>query len=354
MPSRTGYTVVAMVATLLLVACGAIPTPTPLPEPTLPPQAAPTSTLVVAASTATHVPPSATPPPPTAAPVPPTATLAAATAVPPTPVPPTAMPVPSVDMVRVPAGEFLMGSADSDTQAKSDEKPQHRVHLEEFWIDKTEVTNAAFTRFVQATGYKTTGERPNHPGGIVLVISTAGFSWTPVKGADWQHPSGPSSSIDARPNHPVVQVNWDDAVAYCAWAGKRLPTEPEWEKAARGADGRIYPWGDAWDASQANTLENPKNDVVAVGSYASGASIYGALDMAGNAWEWVADWHSASYYASAPARNPQGPSSGAYRVLRGGGWDTLGDYARTSKRSPYLPAIVTNYVGFRCARGSVS
>jgi formylglycine-generating enzyme required for sulfatase activity/uncharacterized caspase-like protein len=217
------------------------------------------------------------------------------------------------EMVLVPAGEFTMGSNDRD-----DEKPPHRVHLDAYWIDKYETTNALYRRFVDAT----TRSAPSY--------------WTD---AGWNGTS-----------QPVAGVSWVDADAYCKWAGKRLPTEVEWEKAARGTDGRKYPWGEQWDSSKANA-ENRLGKTAPVGSYPSGVSPYGVHDMAGNAWEWVADWYDGNYYKQSPERNPQGPSSGASRVLRGGSWSSLPYYARTAFRGYDTPGNRGNGVGFRCARG---
>ena len=227
-------------------------------------------------------------------------------------------------MVRVPAGEFLMGAADSDRSANPNAKPQHSVYLDEFWIDQTEVTNAQYQRCVQAG--KCSAPR--------LTDSRTRSSYYG----------------DARfDNYPVIYVKWNDATAYCAWAGKRLPTEAEWEKAARGTDGRVYPWGDEWDYSKANI---GGGDTTAVGSYPAGASPYGALDMAGNVYEFVADWFDGSYYKDSPSRNPTGPSSPTdRRVLRGGSWDLGKDYASTTYRFLVEPTWSLFATGFRCARG---
>ena len=220
------------------------------------------------------------------------------------------------EMVSVPAGEFWMGSEDSD--AFSHEKPRRRVYVDAFRIDKYEVTNALYGRFTDATG------------------RAAPQYWNDSK---WNESS-----------QPVVGVDWNDANAYCQWAGKRLPTEAQWEKAARGTDGRKYPWGEQWDSSRANSYESILGKTVAVGSYAAGTSPYVTHDMAGNVWEWVADWFDEKYYANAPDRNPKGPSSGQYRVLRGGSWNVYLRDLRTSYRVRSGPTTRSDSIGFRCAQ----
>jgi len=233
------------------------------------------------------------------------------------------------EMVLVPAGEFWMGSeqaevdlffpackrrGNSDEACKQWGEPErhgHRVVLDAFYIDRFEVTNALFERFVTAAGHRTTAEAR---GSASVRVD---HKWTQVKGAWWRAPQGPGSAVSTR--HPVVQVSWHDADAYCRWAGKRLPTEAEWEKAARGTDRRRYPWGDEWDASKANgSTGGIGTGVVVIGSYPDGVSPYGAHDMAGNVAEWVADWMSLSYYEHSPERNPRGPQAGTQRVGRGG------------------------------------
>lgn len=219
------------------------------------------------------------------------------------------------EMVSVPAGEFWMGSEENDAYAA--EKPRRRVYLDAFRIDKYEVTNALYRRFIDARAYRT----PSY--------------WND---SNWN-----------QPNQPVVGVSWDDANAYCIWAGKRLATEAEWEKAARGTDGRKYPWGEQWDANRTNSGESKLGKTVPVGSYSGGVSPYGAHDMASNVWEWVADWYDANYYLSAPSRNPRGPDSGQLRVRRGGSWYDIPRNMRTSTRSSYGPDVPSSGLGFRCA-----
>jgi len=217
------------------------------------------------------------------------------------------------EMVRVPAGEFIMGS----DSGEADEKPVHRVYLDEFFIDKYEVTNEQYNQCVSA-------------GSCSVNKKYDGFT---------------------DPQQPVVGVDWNQADTYCKWAGKRLPTEAEWEKAARGTDRRTYPWGEMIDCSRANYGDCKHGKTKPVGSYPSGASPYGAMDMAGNVWEWCADWYDENYYKSSPNRNPTGPGSGQYRVLRGGSWYYLPNYLRAASRSGLDPAgRSSGHLGFRCAR----
>ena len=268
------------------------------------------------------------------------------------------------EMILVPAGEFIMGS-DADEIARlaikqelvEDEMPRHRVSLDTFYIDKYEVTNAHFQQFVHATGYRTQAEREDWG------WADTGDAWGKVNGAHWRAPLGPGSNIAGLEQHPVIQVSQEDAKAYCAWAGKHLPTEAEWEKAARGTDGRIYPWGDQFDGTRLNFCDahcqrswqdQASNDgyryTAPVGHYAGDQSPYGAYDMAGNVREWVADWYDESYYKHSPTRNPPGPASGEQAVLRGGGWVNTARNVRVPFRSRLEPAQRYGYVGFRCAK----
>jgi formylglycine-generating enzyme required for sulfatase activity len=269
------------------------------------------------------------------------------------------------EMALVPAGEFLMGSDQAEVgrfveeckkagQTESNckdwgarEQPRHRVTLDAFYIDKYETTNALFARFVRATSHRTTAEREGD--GWVGQRKDGKWQWTKVSGASWRAPGGPGTSSSSE--HPVVQVSWHDAEAYCKWAGKRLPTEAEWEKAARGTDGRRYPWGEEWDAAKANG-DMSVGTTKPAGSYAAGVSPYGVHDMAGNALEWVADWLDAGYYQRSPGQNPKGPDSGQSRVLRGGSWYGYPILLRATARSVSSPDVRSLYFGFRCARGA--
>jgi serine/threonine-protein kinase len=262
-------------------------------------------------------------------------------------------------MAYVPAGTFWMGSDDSDPGAYDDEKPQHGVTLDAFWIDRTEVTNAMFARFVADTDYETDAEKR----GSSFMYDPTSNEREELAGADWQHPYGPSTSLDGLDKHPVVHVSWNDAAAYCRWAGKRLPTEAEWEKAARGTDKRFHPWGDTFDGGLPNFCDvNCEFDwkdgawddgyakTAPVGSYRDGASPYGALDMAGNVWEWVADWYAEDYYGMSPDHNPQGPNPVQWRVVRGGSWTESGRVVRAANRGATTPYVANDDGGFRCVR----
>jgi serine/threonine-protein kinase len=261
-------------------------------------------------------------------------------------------------LLEVPAGEFKMGAASSDSQATAEEKPQHTVYLDAFWIDQTEVTNAMFQKFIGATRYQTDAEKQ----GSGYVFDTAAQSWSETKGADWQHPHGPTSNLEGLADHPVVQVSWNDAQQYCAWVGGALPTEAQWEKAARGDDERTYPWGNDEVASNLLNFADRNSNVdwgdksiddgyqftAAVGHYPDGKSPYGALDMAGNVWEWVRDRYDEKYYANSPTRNPENTTDSDVCVVRGGGWGTTS--VRASQRFKDVSDYRNDIVGFRCAR----
>ena len=256
------------------------------------------------------------------------------------------------EMVYVPAGEFLMGSEDSS--ALWDQGPEHNVYLDAFWIYKHEVTNAQFGAFLDAEGNQTEGGIPwLNAGDVDLFLSESGGQWVPDEGYE---------------EHPVVEVSWFGAAAYCQWAGGRLPTEAEWEKAARGTDGRTFPWGNSpVTAKHANYCDancvyieirdddqdDGYSDTAPVGSYPDGASPYGALDMAGNVNEWVSDWYDGNYYSQpGNSENPQGPSSGETRVVRGGShWavDMLGyRLLNVTFRFMKIPNKTFPEYGFRC------
>ena len=274
------------------------------------------------------------------------------------------------ETVRVPAGEFLMGSTKGHvaevvqrciekgyTKAAckewyEPELPQHRVYVDAFEITKYPITVAQFEAFVKDTGYRTTAEEMGS--GWVWTDNR----WEEVKGADWRHPYGPDSDVSRKANHPVTQVSWHDAIAYCQWLSEktgqhwRLPTEAEWEKAARGTDGRIYPWGNESPNETLCNYNGNVGDTTPVESYPAGASPYGALDMAGNVWEWVADWYDADYYTYSPARNPTGPGFGSYRVLRGGSWYNSQFNVRSAFRFWLNPGYRLVNDGFRCVAPS--
>lgn len=274
------------------------------------------------------------------------------------------------EMVLIEAGEFLMGTTESGAQqfvaecAKAGlkakicedwaarETPQRRVTLDAFYIHRHEVANRIFEKFVAATpGYKTTAEKDGW-GWVYTFKPNGQWAWVKADGASWRKPSGPSSP-PPNDDQAVVQVSWADADAFCKWAGNRLPTEAEWEKAARGKNGHQYPWGNAWDPSRAKAGGSIGIGTTSVGSYAKGVSPFGLYHMAGNAAEWVADWFDPHYYQNdSPLRQPQGPSSGKYRVLRGGSWNSHPLQARATFRDLKDPSRSDDSVGFRCVRGA--
>ena len=306
-------------------------------------------------------------------------------------------------MVWIPGGEFSMGAAEQPgmnhvgMQATTDSRPIHRVYVDGFWMDATEVTNRQFSQFVEATKYVTVAERPpraeDFPGAAAenLVAGAVVFTppghpvplndhfqwWAYVKGANWRHPEGPASNLDGRDQYPVVQIAYEDAVAYAKWAGKRLPTEAEWEFAARGGlSGKLYPWGDDFmpgGRAMANSHQGhfPDHDtgddgfrgVGPVGQFPANA--YGLYDVAGNVWEWVSDWYRPDYYvelaAGGVARNPQGPATPfdpsepneKKRVHRGGSFLCTDQYCSrymVGTRGKGESSTGTNHLGFRLVR----
>jgi len=247
----------------------------------------------------------------------------------------------SAEMMLVPAGEFLMGSSDADPKASDDEKPQHTVYLDAFWIDRTEVTNAQYAQFLNALGTHT-GACGRHD----CAETKREDKYSHILGGTQDGSYVVESGFE---DHPVTQVSWYGAQAYCAWAGARLPTEAEWEKAARGTDGRSYPWGNEPPDCDKAQYGNCGGGTAPVGSRLADASPYGALDMAGNVWEWVADWYDPAYYGFSPAQNPQGPELGERKTFRGGSWGYLPTFIRTTDRARNRPTYAGFNVGFRCA-----
>ena len=239
--------------------------------------------------------------------------------------PPAAASKETVSMVTIPAGEFLMGNPEG--KGRADEWPQRSVYLEAFAIDQVEVTNERYMAFVTTTGHR----NPPNPYG-----------------------TGPLLSANGIEQLPVVQTTWYDAKAYCAWAKKRLPTEAEWEKAARGTDGRLFPWGNEPATSKRANFDREWEDektLYPVGSLPDGDSPYGVKDMAGNAREWVSDWYDPDYYKHAPDESPLGPDKrGVVRSIRGGSWHSPMADITTSARGRGGFALQTHGTGFRCAR----
>ncbi len=222
---------------------------------------------------------------------------------------------PLTELVEIPGGPFTMGR----DGGSDDEGPAHEVDLPTFYIEIFEVTNAQFAAFVADTSYVTDAEQ----GG----------------GSGWR------AYAEGKDNHPVVKISWNDAKAYCEWAERRLPTEAEWEKAARGSEGLLYPWGNEWDPARANVKEAGYRGTTSVGTFADGASPYGLFDMGGNVWEWTADW-----YQPYPGNTVPDPFYGEeFRVLRGGGWFDEPDQVLATNRSSTSPTAANDDIGFRCA-----
>lgn len=282
----------------------------------------------------------------------------------------------TIEQATVPAGTFAMGDSTGFGNPGDGETPVHEVELARFTIDTTCVTNEQFARFIDDTGYRTEAEvfefsavfhlaldAPHHD---VMGSSAEAPWWLGVRGADWAHPGGHGSSIDGLADHPVTHVSWNDAMAYCDWAGRRLPTEAEWERAARGGiEGATYPWGnelhhgDAWrvniwqgDFPVRNTVDDGWFTTAPVRTFEPNG--FGLWQPVGNVWEWCSDWYSPTYYAESPATSPQGPAAGAGRVLRGGSYlchDSYCNRYRNSARSSNTPDSSMGNAGFRTVSG---
>ena len=233
-------------------------------------------------------------------------------------------------MVLIPEGSFPMGVPQGDRDGGRDEYPRHDVFVSSFYIDKFEMTNGRYLEFVKATGHRV----PQNPK-------------NPTRNL-WQGDTIGESLVD----RPVINVDWADAEAYCKWAGKRLPTEAEWEKAAKGTADRRFPWGNVEPTNKHLNFNQQwvgEKTLMPVGSYEAGKSPFGVYDMAGNVWEWVNDWYDAKYYEKSPAKNPKGPESGTKRVLRGSGWQNETPTVRIFTRVDSDPTIRNESTGFRCA-----
>ena len=280
------------------------------------------------------------------------------------------------DMAYIPGGPFLMGTDDPIAFPADGEGPAREVRVSPFYIDRTSVTNAQFGRFVRATRYTTEAERygwsfvfhlfvhPRLARKVSQAVANAQWWWK-IDGANWRRPEGPGSGVSRRMDHPVTHVSWNDAQAYCRWAGKRLPTEAEWEMAARGGlDARRYAWGDdltpggrhmcnIWQGDFPNA--NSEDD-----GYASTAPAksfdpngFGLYNVSGNVWEWQSDWFSPTYHLGGPGRDPAGPPTGMSRVIKGGSYlchDSYCNRYRVAARSANTPDSSTGNLGFRCVQ----
>jgi formylglycine-generating enzyme len=277
-------------------------------------------------------------------------------------------------MVSLPGRRFAMGSEDRWVYPSDGEGPVRQVSLDPFWIDRSAVSNASFAAFADSTGYVTEAE---HFGWSFVfagllpddfpptqAVAQAPW-WRRVEGADWRSPEGPGSSVDGRGSHPVLHVSWNDAQAYCAWAGKRLPTEAEWEFAARGGlEGQAFPWGDEREPNGEHRMNVwqgafPGDNTMADGYYgpcpveAFPPNGYGLHNMTGNIWEWMADWFDPSFRQRDRIHNPRGPAQGAEKVQKGGSYLCHESYCRryrVAARQGLTPDSSTGNVGFRCGR----
>jgi formylglycine-generating enzyme required for sulfatase activity len=277
-------------------------------------------------------------------------------------------------MVEIPGGTFWMGSEDSLSYPEDGEGPLREVEVSAFWIDSCAVTNAQFGAFVDEVGYRTEAERFGWSfvfGGLLPddfppteAVAQAPW-WRKVEQADWCHPEGPQSSLEGRFEHPVVHVTWNDAQAYCVWAGKRLPTEARWERAARGGlDRKAFPWGDelepggehrmnVWQGTfpGRNTLADGFLGLAPVNTFEPNA--FGLHNMTGNVWEWTADWFHPSFRQRDRRHDPEGPRRGTHRVQKGGSYLCHHSYCRryrVAARQGNTPDSSTGNIGFRCVR----
>jgi formylglycine-generating enzyme len=277
-------------------------------------------------------------------------------------------------MVLLDGGEFLMGCEDRWAYPRDGEGPVRRIRLDPFWIDPQAVTNDEFTRFTEEAEYSTEAERFGWsfvfagllPDDFPPTRSVAQAPWwRQVEGADWRRPEGLQSDLDGRGNHPVLHVSWNDAQAYCAWAGKRLATEAEWEFAARGGlEGQPFPWGDELEPGGEHRMnvwqgsfprENTRGDgffgTCPVDAFEPNS--YGLYNTTGNVWEWCADWFSPDFHTRDSRTNPAGPRRGTHRTTRGGSYLCHESYCRryrVSARNALTPDSSTGNIGFRCAR----
>ena len=276
-------------------------------------------------------------------------------------------------MIELPGGTFSMGTADLWTYPDDGEGPGHEVTLAPFRIDAAAVTNSRFGAFIEETGYRTDAERYEWAFVFAGLLpddfeDTRGVAqapwWRQVYGADWAHPEGPQSNVDDRGDHPVVQVSWRDASAFCSWAGVRLPTEAEWEYAARGGlVGAVFPWGNDLEPDGRHRMNVwqgtfPTENSLGDGYYGTAPvdtfepNGFGLYNMTGNVWEWCADWYDPSYYARSTPDNPTGSEHGEARVMRGGSYLCHASYCnryRVGARSGNGPDSNVGNLGFRCA-----
>jgi sulfatase modifying factor 1 len=278
-------------------------------------------------------------------------------------------------MIYLDGGEFFMGTDDEEGFPADGEGPIRKVKLAPFYIDPCTVSNEAFSKFVQATGYQTEAEMFGWSFVFHLLVSDEVKAkvtqavqgspwWLTVEGANWRQPEGPDSHIDDRMDHPAIHVSWNDAMAYCTWAGKRLPTEAEWEYAARGGlVKKRYPWGDLLKPDQEHQcniwqgkfpIKNNASDgyigTAPVNAYKPNG--YGLYNMSGNVWEWCSDWFSPTFHIHGPRENPLGPQKGAAKVTRGGSYLCHQSYCnryRLAARTSNTPDSSTGNMGFRCA-----